>query len=114
MYNKESSAFRVYCGDERGESFMQNIMQQISVYFQQISARFPEVPASMLIFFLVVAGFLALAVIFLVLRLLLHLLEAIFGVKRRRRARGADPQWERRMRLNALRQQHHWSREDDY
>jgi len=114
MYNKEGSAFCISYEDERGELFMQNVMQQISVYFQQISARLPEVPASMLIFFLVVAGFLALAIVFLILRLLWSLLEAIFGVRRRRRARGADPAWERRMRLNALRQQHHWYREDEY
>lgn len=91
---------------------MQIIMQQISFYFQLLSAALPGVPASMLIFFLIVAGFLALALLSLILRLLWSLVGALFGFKRRRRARGQDPAWERQMRLNALRQQHHWQRED--
>lgn len=91
---------------------MQSIIQQMTLYFQQISARFPALPASLLIFFLIVAAFLGLAVVFLLLRLLWSLICAIFGVKRRRRARGADPQWERQKRLNALRKQYRWPRED--
>ncbi len=91
---------------------MQNITQLAAQYFQQLSAALPGVPASMLIFFLVVAGFLALALFFLCLRILGSVLSAIFGFKRRRRARGLDPTWERQMRLRALRQQHHWQRED--
>ena len=94
------------------QQIMQTIMQQITVYFQQISASFPGIPASMLIFFLVVAGFLALSIVSLVLRLLGWLIDVTFGFKRRRRARHADPQWERQLRLKALRQQHHWQRED--
>ncbi len=93
------------------EPLMQNVMQQLTGYFQQISASLPWVPSLMLIFFLVVAGFLALAIVFLILRLFWSLLSVIFGIKRRRRARGADPEWERQMRLNALRQQHHWERD---
>ena len=93
---------------------MQNIEQQIMIYFQQISANFPDIPSTTLIFFLVVAGFLALALVFLVLRLFWGLMSVIFGFKRRRRARHGDPQWERQMRLKALRQQHHWQREDYY
>jgi hypothetical protein len=91
---------------------MQNIMQLVAQYFQQLGAALPGVPSSMLIFFLVVAGFLALALFFLLLRILWSLVGAIFGVKRRRRARGLDPAWERQMRLRALRQEHHWQRED--
>jgi hypothetical protein len=107
------AAFLVRAAEMRkSRSLMQDITQQIMMYFQQISALFPEIPASALIFFLVVAGFLALAIVFLILRLLGSLLGAIFGFKRRRRARGADPAWERQMRLRALRQQHHWQRED--
>ena len=107
------AAFLVRAAEMRkSRSLMQDITQQIMMYFQQISALFPDIPASMLIFFLVVAGFLALAIVFLILRLLGSLLGAIFGFKRRRRARGADPAWERQMRLRALRQQHHWQRED--
>ncbi len=91
---------------------MQTLEQQLVTYFQQISASFPAIPTSTLLFFLVVAGFLALAFVFLILRLLGELIGAIFGFKRRRRARHADPAWERQMRLKALRQQHHWQRED--
>ena len=97
---------------EESEPFMQNIMQQITMYFQQISARLPGIPTSLLLFLIGLAGFLALVVVLLVLRLFWSLIEAIFGIKRRRRARGADPTWERQMRLNALRQQHRWQRED--
>lgn len=93
---------------------MQSIMQQISTYFQWLSAALPGVPTSMLIFFVIVAGFLALALAFLVLRLLWSLVLALLGIKRRRRARDEDPDWERKMRLRALRQQHHWQREDYY
>lgn len=91
---------------------MQNFTQLVARYFQQLSAVLPGVPTSLLIFLLVVAGFLALALFFLCLRILWSLVGAIFGIKRRRRARGLDPAWERQMRLKALRQQHHWQRED--
>ena len=91
---------------------MQNIVQQITFYFQLLSNHFPGIPASTLMFLLLVAGFLALSIVFLALRFLWWLIGALFGFKRRRRARGADPAWERRMRLQALRQQHHWQRED--
>jgi hypothetical protein len=97
---------------EKNEPPMQSIIQQLTLYFQQISARFPLLPVSMLIFFLVVLAFLSLALVFLLLRLLWGLGCALFGVKRRRRARGADPQWERQKRLNSLRQQYLWSREN--
>ncbi|HEX7735014.1 MAG TPA: hypothetical protein VF458_09125 [Ktedonobacteraceae bacterium] len=93
---------------------MQDLMQHLSNYFQQISASVPWIPVWGLIFLLIVAGFLALTIALLALRVLGSLLEAIFGFKRRRRARGADPAWEREMRLQALRQQHHWQREDYY
>ena len=96
------------------QNIVQNVMQQSVVYFQQISAMFPGIPASMLLFFLGLAGFVALVVVLLVLRLLWELFAAIFGFKRRRRARHADPAWERQMRLKALRQLHHWQREDDF
>ncbi len=91
---------------------MQNITQQMTQYFQQISASFPGVPASLLLFLIGLAGFLALVIVLLVLRLLWGLIDVIFGFKRKRRARGADPMWERQMRLNALRQQHRWQREE--
>lgn len=94
------------------QQVMQTIMQQIVMYFQQISASFPYIPTSMLIFFLVVAAFVALSIVALFLRTLWWLISTIFGFKRRRRARHADPQWERQIRLKALRQQHHWQRED--
>ena len=91
---------------------MQSIEQQIIFYFQQISASVPGIPTSMLIFFLVVAGFLTLVLFFLILRILWTIIDALFGFTRRKRARHGDPQWERTMRLQALRQQHHWQRED--
>lgn len=96
------------------QNIMQNVMQQVSLYFQWLSASLPGVLASMLIFFLIVASFLALALLFLILRLFWSLALVISGVKRRKRARGEDPIWERQMRLRALRQQHHWQREDYY
>lgn len=97
-----------------GEPLMpfQNILQQINAYFQQISVWFPGIPPSMLLFFTIVAGFLALALVLLVLRLLWAMIAAILGFKRRRRARHADPEWERLTRLKSLRQLHHWERED--
>lgn len=96
------------------EQRMQDLMQHITEYFQQISTSLPWIPGWGLIFLLVVAGFLVLTIVLLVLRVLGSLLDAIFGFKRRRRARGKDPAWERQMRLKALRQQHHWQREDYY
>ena len=91
---------------------MQSIEQQLLAYFQQINAYVPGIPPSMLLFFLIVAAFLALVLFFLILRLLWWCIDGIFGFTRRKRARHGDPHWERTMRLQALRQQHHWQRED--
>ncbi len=89
---------------------MHTIWQQITIWFQQISSWLPGIPSSMLIFFAIVAGFLAFSLVILILRLLWAIVGAIFGVKRRRRRRHADPNWERQVRLKALRQRHHWER----
>ncbi len=96
------------------KQLMQDIVQQITTYFQQMSASFPWIPAWGWIFLLVLVGFLALVILLLFLRLFWNLVEAIFGFKRRKRARGGDPAWERQLRLQALRQQHHWQRGDYY
>jgi heme/copper-type cytochrome/quinol oxidase subunit 2 len=97
---------------ERAHPMLHAILQQITVWFQQVSAWFPAIPSTMLIFFMVVAGFIAFAIVVFVLRLLWAIILAVFGVNRRRRRRHADPEWERRVRLNALRQQHHWGRDE--
>src|SRR5258708_4249604 len=87
---------------------MHTIWQQITSWFQQISSWLPGIPSSMLIFFAIVAGFLAFALVILILRLLWAIVRAIFGVKRRRRSRHPYPNWERQLSFKALRQQHHW------
>ncbi len=97
---------------ERAHPMLHAILQQINAWFQQVSAWFPFIPSSMLIFFAVVAGFIAFAIAILLLRLLWAVLLAVFGINRRRRRRHADPEWERRLRLNALRQQYRWERDD--
>lgn len=91
---------------------MQNILHQINTLFQQVSAHFPAIPSSMLIFFAIVAGFVALVLVLLVLRILWAIVDVVFGFTRRARRR--DPEWARRTRLKELRQRHHWERKDFY
>lgn len=91
---------------------MQNILQHINTLFQQVSAHFPAIPPSMLIFFAIVAGFIALVIVLLALRILWAIVDVIFGFTRRARRR--DPEWARRVRLKELRQRHHWERRDFY
>lgn len=89
---------------------MDGILQQLNALFQQVQAWFPAIPPSMLIFFAILAGFVALALALLLLRLFWAILTFPFGRRRRR----ADPERQRRARLKALRQQHHWEREDKW
>lgn len=93
---------------------MPDILQQINALLQQIQSWFPWVPSSMLLFFVILAGFLALAFALLLLRLLWTIVSFPFSYRRRRRARSTDPHWLRQARLHALRQQHHWQRWDDW
>lgn len=91
---------------------MPGILQQINALVQQVGTRF-GIPSSMLLFFTIVAAFLAFALALLVLRILWAILAAIFGVNRRRRARYyADPHWQHRARLQELRQMHRWERRE--
>ncbi len=91
---------------KRAHPMPHTFLQQITAWFQQISAFFPAIPPSMLLFFLVVAGFLAFAIVIFFLRLLGAIISALFGIdKRRHRA-----EWERRARLKALRQQYRLER----
>lgn len=85
---------------------MSGILQHLNAFLQQINAWFPGIPSSTLLFLDIVAGFLVFAIVLLILRILWAIILAVFGVKRRRRRRHADPAWERQVRLKELRQQH--------
>lgn len=63
---------------------MSTIEQFISNLVQQINARFPGLPPSLLLFFAILAGFIALALVLVVLRLFWAALASILGIKRRR------------------------------
>ncbi len=89
---------------------MSDILQQINALLQQVQSWFPWIPSSMLLFFAILAGFLALAFVLLLLRLLWAIVSFPFSYRRRR----TNPYWQRQARLRALRQQHHWQRWDDW
>lgn len=91
---------------ERAHPMLHTILQQVNTWFQQVSALFPAIPSSMLIFFLIVAGFLAFAIVIFFLRLLWAIIATLFGINKRRH----KSEWERRARLHALRQQHYLER----
>jgi hypothetical protein len=93
---------------------MPDILQQINALLQRVQSWFPWIPSSMLLFFAILAGFLALVLALLLLRLLWAIVSFPFRSRRRRRARFADPRWQRQARLQALRNQHHWRRWDDW
>lgn len=90
---------------------MQSILRQITALAQWVQSWFPTLPASLQLFLLILAGFLALVLTLLVLRLLWTLLSFPFVHRRRQLARLSDPEWQRRARLNELRRLHHWERE---
>lgn len=96
-------------GIGESEPLMPGILQQINNFVQQVGTRF-GIPPSMLLFFTIVAAFLAFTLALLVLRILWAILAVIFGVNRRRRAR--DPNWARQVRLKELRQMHRWERRE--
>lgn len=93
---------------------MPDILHNVNALLQQVQSWFPWIPSSMLLFFAILAAFLALALALLLLRLLWAVLSWPWRIWGRRRARSADPSWQRRARLRALRQQHHWQRRDDW
>lgn len=92
---------------------MPDILHNVNALLQQVQSWFPWIPSSMLLFFAILAAFLALALALLLLRLLWAVLCWPWRIWGRRRARATDPHWQRRARLRALRQQHHWQRWDD-
>jgi len=89
---------------------MPDILQQLDAFLRQVQSWFPWIPSSMLIFFAIFIGFLALVFALFLLRLLWTIVSFPFSYRRRQRSRYADPHWQRRARLQALRQQHHWQR----
>lgn len=91
---------------------MSDVVQHITTLFQQVQAWFPWIPSSMLLFFTLLCGFLALALVLLLGRLLWAVVSLPWRL-RRRRTRKHDPGWQRQARLRALRQQHHWQRRAD-
>ena len=96
-----TNSVRVEC-----ESLMESILRQINALIQWVQSWFPTLPPSLQLFLVILAGFLALALILLVLRILWAILTFPFRRWRRR----SDPEWQRLARLNALRQQHRWER----
>lgn len=63
-------------------------LEQYTTYFVRlIDLWFPGAPPSLLLFAGILAGFLALVLVLVVLRLFLGLIAAIFGLKRRQRVR---------------------------
>ena len=93
---------------------MPGLLQAIIAFFQRLPAAFPGVPASMLLFFAIFAGFIVIFLVLFLLRLVWTLLAVIFGVRRRRKRRQQiDPHWQRQARLHRLREQHR-RRQADY
>jgi len=91
---------------------MSDVVQHITALFQQVQAWFPWLPSSMLLFFAILSGFLALALVLLLLRLL-WVMVSLPWRPGRRRARRNDPSWQRQARLRMLRQQHHRQHRND-
>lgn len=87
---------------------MPDILQHITAFLQQVQSWFPWISSSMLLFFAILVGFLALVLALLLLRLLWAVVSFPSRWRARRRARFADPRGFRQARLQALRQQHHW------
>jgi hypothetical protein len=90
---------------------MPDLVQHIAALLQRVQSWFPWIPSSMLLFFAILAGFVALALALLLMRLLWAVVS--LPLRLRRRARFPDARGLRRARLQALRQQHHWQRWDD-
>jgi hypothetical protein len=89
---------------------MDSILRQVNALIQWTRAWFPTLPQSLQLFLVILAGFLALVLILLVLRLL----RAILTFPFRRRRRRSDPEWQRLARLHELRRLHHWERGDGW
>jgi hypothetical protein len=90
---------------------MPDLLQHIAALLEQVQSWFPWIPSSMLLFFAIVTGFLALVLALLLVRLLWAVVSLPFRLLRRTRL--PDARRLRRARLQALRQQHHWQRWDD-